>query len=109
MKLVSLNTGLPREVTWHGRSVTTLQVCRYRVVSVCASSIWTATARQTPTVHGGAYKAVYCYPTAYHDYWKRELPGRELPTAIFGENFTTENRLEDSVHLATSFLSVLRK
>jgi hypothetical protein len=22
MKLVSVNTGLPREVTWHGRSVT---------------------------------------------------------------------------------------
>ena len=29
----------------------------------------------------GKDKAVYCYPLAHYDYWKRELPGRELPTA----------------------------
>ena len=31
------------------------------------------------TVHGGEHKAVYCYPIAHYDYWRRELPGRELP------------------------------
>ena len=41
-------------------------------------------------VHGGAYKAVYCYPLAYYDYWRKELPGRDLPMAMFGENFTIE-------------------
>jgi len=30
-------------------------------------------------------------------------PGRELPTAIFGENFTTVGLLEDSVHIGDQF------
>jgi MOSC domain-containing protein YiiM len=55
------------------------------------------------TVHGGQYKAVYCYPIEHYDHWKKELPGRELPTAIFGENFTTEGLLEDSIHLGDQF------
>jgi MOSC domain-containing protein YiiM len=55
------------------------------------------------TVHGGEFKAVYCYPLAHYDYWKQELPGRDLPLAIFGENFTTDGLLENSVHLGDRF------
>ncbi len=55
------------------------------------------------TVHGGKDKAVYCYPFAHYDYWKKELPGREIPIAMFGENFTTDGLLEDSVHLGDCF------
>jgi MOSC domain-containing protein YiiM len=55
------------------------------------------------TMHGGEYKAVYCYPVEHYDYWKRELPGRELPMGIFGENFTTDGMQEDSVHLGDRF------
>jgi MOSC domain-containing protein YiiM len=55
------------------------------------------------TVHGGEFKAVYCYPLVHYDYWKQELPGRDLPLAIFGENFTTDGLLEDSVHLGDRF------
>jgi len=59
------------------------------------------------TVHGGEHKAVYCYSLAHYDYWKRELPGRELPMGMFGENFTIdddgEGLLEESVHLGDRF------
>jgi MOSC domain-containing protein YiiM len=55
------------------------------------------------TVHGGAYKAVYCYPLVHYDYWTRELPHRDLPMAIFGENFTTDGLLEDSVYVGDRF------
>jgi MOSC domain-containing protein YiiM len=54
-------------------------------------------------VHGGQYKAVYCYPFAHYDYWKRELPDRELPMGIFGENFTLDSLLEESVYLGDHF------
>src|SRR5262249_27233283 len=54
------------------------------------------------TVHGGAYKAVYCYPLEHYAYWEREL-GRELPLGMFGENFTTEGRLEGEVNLGDRF------
>jgi MOSC domain-containing protein YiiM len=52
---------------------------------------------------GGAYKAVYCYPLVHYAYWKKELLGRELPLGVFGENFTTDGLLEDSVHLGDQF------
>jgi MOSC domain-containing protein YiiM len=56
------------------------------------------------TVHGGEYKAVYCYPMEHYAYWKKELPGRELPMGMFGENLTTEGMLENEVHLGDRFL-----
>ena len=114
MKLVSVNTGLPREVMWHGRSVTT-GIFKEPVQGRVALRMLNLDGdRQADlTVHGGAYKAVYCYPTAHYGYWKNELPGREVPIAIFGENFTVDSStidslkidglLEDSVHLGDQF------
>jgi MOSC domain-containing protein YiiM len=100
MKLVSVNVGLPREVTWQGQSVTTgiyKQPVEGRVI---LRKLNLEGDRQADlSVHGGANKAVYCYPLEHYEYWKRELPGRNLPPAIFGENFTTDGLLEDSVHL----------
>jgi MOSC domain-containing protein YiiM len=49
------------------------------------------------TVHGGAEKAVYVYPSEHYEYWRRELPDTELPWGAFGENFTTEGLLEQAV------------
>jgi MOSC domain-containing protein YiiM len=105
MKLVSLNVGLPRDVLWHGRTVTTgiykepvKGRVRLRTLNLDGD-------RQADlTVHGGQHKAVYCYPIAHYDYWKKELPGRDLPLAIFGENFTIDGLLENSVHLGDQFL-----
>ena len=104
MKLVSVNTGLPREVAWRGGKVTTAIYKQPVEGRVALRKLNLDGDRQADlTVHGGEYKAVYCYPVAHYDYWKRELPGRELPMAIFGENFTTEGLLEDSVHLGDQF------
>ncbi len=100
MRLVSVNTGLPREVTWHGRGVTTAIYKQPIADRVALRKLNLDGDRQADlTVHGGESKAVYCYPIEHYDYWKRELPGRELPMAMFGENFTTDGLLEDTVHL----------
>ena len=100
MRLVSVNAGLPREVTWHGRGVTTGIYKQPVEGRVALRKLNLDGDRQADlTVHGGESKAVYCYPIEHYDYWKRELPGRELPMAMFGENFTTDGLLEDSVHL----------
>jgi MOSC domain-containing protein YiiM len=55
------------------------------------------------SVHGGEHKAVYCYPLKHYDYWRRELPGRELPMGLCGESFITDGLLEDSVQLGDQF------
>src|SRR5256885_2974002 len=104
MKLVSVNTGLPRNVTWHGRNVTTGIFKQAVQGRVYLRKLNLDGDRQADlSVHGGEHKAVYCYPVAHYDYWKVELPGRELPMGSFGENFTAEGFLEDSVHLGDRF------
>src|SRR5882672_3848423 len=104
MKLVSVNSGLPREVTWHGRMVTTAIFKKPVKGRVILRRLNLEGDRQADlTVHGGEHKAVYCYSLAHYDYWKKELPGRELPMGSFGENFTIEGLLEASVHLGDRF------
>ena len=51
------------------------------------------------SVHGGTYKAVYCYPSEHYDYWRRELPHADFPWGAFGENLTTEGLIEPDVHI----------
>ncbi len=49
--------------------------------------------------HGGADKAVCCYPAAHYPAW-RALLGRDhqaFPHGAFGENFTLEGQTEDDI------------
>lgn len=104
MNIVSLNVGLPRDVMWHGRTVTTgifKEPVQGRVA--LRKLNLDGDGQADLTVHGGEYKAVYCYPVAHYEYWKKELPGRELKMGMFGENFTTDGLVEESVHLGDRF------
>jgi len=104
VKLVSVNVGLPREVSWHGKLVTTGIFKQPVTGRVALRKLNLDGDRQADlTVHGGEYKAVYCYPISHYEYWKLEFPGRELPLAIFGENFTVDGLLEDAVHIGDQF------
>lgn len=100
MKLVSVNVGLPQETGWHGRSVSTAIYKEPVEGRIALHTLNLDGDRQADLrVHGGEHKAVYCYPIEHYRYWKRELPGRDLVMGNFGENFTTEGLLEDSVQL----------
>jgi MOSC domain-containing protein YiiM len=104
MKVMSVNTGLPRVVKWHGRSVITGIFKEPIHIRVALRKLNLDGDRQADlSVHGGEYKAVYCYSLAHYDYWKKQLPDRELPLGIFGENFTLDGFSEDSVHLGDEF------
>ena len=104
MKLISVNTGLPREVDWRGMTVTTGIFKEPVEGRVRLRKLNLDGDRQADlTVHGGEYKAVYCYPIEHYDFWKQQLPERDLPIAIFGENFTVEGFHEDTVHLGDRF------
>lgn len=104
MKLVSVNTGLPREVMWHGRSVTTGIFKEPVLGRVALRKLNLDGDRQADlSVHGGQDKAVYCYPLAHYYYWQKQLPERELPLGIFGENFTVNGMFEESVHVGDQF------
>lgn len=104
MKVISLNTGLPRQVTWRGMEVSTGIYKQPVEGRVALRKLNLDGDRQADlTVHGGEFKAVYCYPLEHYDYWKKQLPGRDLPMGSFGENFTTEGLLEDEIYLGDRF------
>src|SRR5437660_11639072 len=109
MQLISVNIGLPREVLWHGRPVVT-GIFKEPVKGRTGLRKFNLDGdRQADlTVHGGEHKAVYCYPLAHYEYWRKELPGCKLPLGVFGEDFTIDPRvsgdaLEDSIHIADKF------
>ena len=104
MKIVSLNVGLPREVQWHGQAVTTGIFKSPTAARIRLRKLNFDGDRQADlTVHGGEYKAVYCYPAEHYAYWKKKLPGRDLPFGSFGENLTTEGLLEENVRVGDRF------
>src|SRR6202171_3999607 len=104
MKVLSVNVGLPREVIWQGKVVTTgifkepikgpVMLRRLNLDGDGQADL---------TVHGGATKAVYAYPSEHYAFWRAELPDMDLPWGMFGENFTTEGLLEDAVHIGEKF------
>jgi MOSC domain-containing protein YiiM len=70
MKLASVNTGLPREVSWHGRIVTTAIYKEPVGGRVALRKLNLDGDRQADlAVHGGEHKAVYCYSLAHYGGW----------------------------------------
>ena len=97
MKLLSVNVGLPREIEWKGKIVRTSIFKKPVVGRVRVAKLNVEGDQQSDlTVHGGMDKAVYAYPSEHYAFWRRELPGMDLPWGVFGENFTTEGLLEDT-------------
>lgn len=104
MKIVSVNVGAPREVEWRGKVVRTsifkapvagrVRVARLNVEGDRQSDL---------SVHGGADKAVYAYPSEHYAFWRGEMPGTELSWGAFGENLSTAGLLEDGVHIGDRF------
>ena len=104
MKLVSVNVGLPREVIWNGKPVST-GIFKEPVAGrlVLRTLNLDGDGQADLSVHGGTHKAVYAYPSEHYEYWRHELPGIPLPWGAFGENFTTEGLAEDAVHIGDRF------
>ena len=102
--LISVQVGIPRKVVRGGEEVLTgifktpvngrLRMCTLNLEGDRQADL---------SVHGGPNKAVYGYPSEHYAYWKKELPGVELPWGSFGENLTTSGLLESEVHIGDRF------
>jgi MOSC domain-containing protein YiiM len=104
MNIVSVNVGLPREVIWKGRTVSTgifKEPVNGRVVM---RTLNLDGDRQADlSVHGGPDKAIYVYPSEHYAYWKEVLPDQDLPWGMFGENLTTKGLQENAVNIGDCF------
>ena len=99
-QVLSVNVGTPKQVHAGDRTVLTsifkspvagrVAVRRHNIDGDRQSDL---------TVHGGPYKAVYCYPYVHYSYWHQQLPEMELPCGAFGENLTTEGISEDELYI----------
>lgn len=104
MKLVSVNVGLPRVVTWNGRTVTTGIFKEPVAAPVRVGRLHLDGDGQADlTVHGGRDKAVYAYPAEHYAAWRNELRTPAWPWGTFGENFTIEGLLEENVRVGDRF------
>ena len=100
MKLISVNVGLPREITVGGKTVKT-SIWKYPVQGrVHVSTLNLDGDQQSDlSVHGGVDKAVYLYPSEHYSYWRTQLLDVELPWGAFGENFTSDGVLEEQIRI----------
>ena len=74
MRLVSLNVGIPRLLTWKGSTFKTgifKQPAEGRIM--LRQTNLDGDRQADLTVHGGIGKAVYVYPSEHYSYWRREL------------------------------------
>lgn len=100
MKLLSVNVGLPRVITWRGQTLRT-SIFKTPVggrVRVDTHNL-AGDEQSDLAVHGGVDKAVYAYPSEHYVFWRDALDGMELAWGAFGENLTTEGLFEDAVRI----------
>jgi MOSC domain-containing protein YiiM len=98
MKLISVNVGLPKEITINGKIVRTSIWKNPVQARIHVSTLNLDGDQQSDlSVHGGVDKAVYLYPSEHYSYWRTQLPDVELSWGAFGENFTSEGILEDQI------------
>ena len=102
--LLSVNVGLPRDVTWNGKTVRT--------------SVWKSPVDGRRMVrrlniqgdeqgdlagHGGEHRAVFVYQMDSYHYWERFLGRNDFTFGQFGENFTVEGLPDNEVRIGDRF------
>ena len=105
LRLLSVNVGMPREI---GVADGAAVISGFVKSPVEASSVFVSAVniegdgQADRTVHGGADKAVYCYPVGHWPWWERE---QALPCkpGTFGENLTIEGCDETTVAIGDRF------
>lgn len=97
-RLLSVNVGLPRDVSWHDRKVYT-SVWKYPVANrrLVKRLDVVGDAQGDLNAHGGEHRAVLVYQIESHRYWEAQLGRSGFTPGQFGENFTVEDLLDDQV------------
>lgn len=99
-KVVSLNVGEPRLVSYRGLSFRTGIFKEPTDKPLPLKKLnFTGDGQADLSAHGGIDKAVYCYPIEHYDFWRGEIGRDSLPMGQFGENVTTAGLLESELRI----------
>ena len=97
-RLLSVNVGLPRDVTWNGKTVRTAvwksPVTGRRMVRKLDID---GDAQADLAGHGGEHRAVFVYQMDSYHYWESFLGRSDFTFGQFGENFTVEGFPDNEV------------
>jgi ferredoxin-NADP reductase/MOSC domain-containing protein YiiM len=97
-RLLSVNVGLPRDVTWNGKTVRTAvwksPVTGRRMVRRLNID---GDGQGDLAGHGGEHRAVFVYQMGSYDYWESFLGRSDFTFGQFGENFTVEGLPDNEV------------
>src|SRR6202044_2213481 len=97
-RLLSVNVGLPRAVTWNGKTVRTAvwksPVTGRRMVRKLDID---GDAQADLAGHCGEQGAVFVYQMDSYHYWERFLSRNDFTFGQFGENFTVDGLLDSEV------------
>lgn len=104
MKVISVNVGLPRQVSYGKRQVVTgiFKEPVERRISVTTLNL-DGDAQADLSVHGGIDKAVYSYSEEHYKFWKKIYPAIDMPFGMFGENLTTQGLNENTVNIGDQY------
>ncbi|MBL3822622.1 MULTISPECIES: MOSC domain-containing protein [Bacillus cereus group] len=102
-QLLSLNIGLPKEVTYGGKVIHTGINKKQVKEPVYLSFVKFNGDGQADLVHhGGVDKAVCVYTGDHYPYWEKEL-NQDLVYGAFGENITVSGMREEDVCIGDKF------
>jgi ferredoxin-NADP reductase/MOSC domain-containing protein YiiM/ferredoxin len=96
--LLSVNVGMPKAVSWQGKTVFTAVFKdpvagprRVRTLNIDGDG------QGDLAGHGGEQRAVFVYQLDSYRYWERELARNDFAYGQFGENFTIDGLGDDEV------------
>jgi MOSC domain-containing protein YiiM len=102
--LLSVSVGMPRDVTWHGRTVHTAvwkkPVAGPRMVRRLNID---GDGQGDLAGHGGEQRAVFVYQIESHRYWQDQLGRDDFSYGQFGENFTVQGVADDQVCIGDQY------
>lgn len=101
--LMSLNVGMPKEVSYGGKLIQTgINKSRVSEPVFLSSLKFNGDGQADLVHHGGIDKAVCVYSYNHYPYWEKEL-NRKLVYGAFGENMTVQDLLEEDVCIGDIF------
>jgi ferredoxin-NADP reductase/MOSC domain-containing protein YiiM len=104
VRLLSVNVGLPREVTWNGKTIRT-SVWKTPVTGrhMVRKLNIQGDAQGDLEGHGGEQRAVFVYQMDSYHYWERFLDRKDFTFGQFGENFTIEGLPDNEVCIGDQY------
>lgn len=103
-RLLSVNVGLPRDITWKGRTVHTA-IWKSPVSGRCRVGRLNLDGDGQGDLagHGGEHRAVFVYQVESYRYWQEQLRRSDFVHGQFGENFTIDGLPDAAVSIGDRY------